>query len=90
MEHPMYKIRYVADLLKVPSDRREACVRNILYALELVEFANGDSDAIEVTGIDWIDDGNLSSTLNINGADALTLAIESSREPELLAGWHSA
>ena len=48
-----YILDRIADLLKVPSERREDCVRDILYSLSLAEFADVDA----VHSFEWIDDG---------------------------------
>lgn len=64
MTHPTYKIDRIEDLLKVPADRRAACVRELLYALELLEFSGAESLG---QPMDWTDDGDASATLY--GAD---------------------
>ena len=73
---PTYRIKDIADLLAVPIDRREACVRELLLALALLDLAVGDDGPQPVLpdGIDWTDDGDRSVTATING-DKLTLCV---------------
>lgn len=72
-----YRLDKISDLLQVPIDRREDCVRDLLYALALHEMAFGD-DAIktEMTGIAWTDDGDRSATVSDqHGNQVLALKI---------------
>ena len=56
-----YRIEKIADLLRVPADRRAACVRNVLYALDLHELAfGGVPDAPAFGAVEWTDDDDLS------------------------------
>jgi hypothetical protein len=71
-----YNLVTISDLLKVPIDRREDCVRDLLYALALTDLAFGD----EVEGgrakqWTWTDDGDHSASINVNGEEMLTLKI---------------
>jgi hypothetical protein len=71
-----YYITSVADLLKVPADRREACAKELLLLLDLVDLANGDSDDVQPQAMVWTDDGDKSVTLEANGETLLMLKVE--------------
>lgn len=70
-----YEIDRIADLLKVPIDRRATCLREIEYLLALHELACGEgADGVEVGPILWADDGNKTCTLHDgSGEPVLTL-----------------
>lgn len=73
----IYHLTTIHDLLKVPMDRREACMRDMLYALALHELAFGEQ-AIE-TGIGtmaWTDDGKHDiSVSDTEGAPVLSMRV---------------
>lgn len=72
-----YDIVTVADLLKVPSERRRACLLQLELALELAEFAGGEGGPIEVHGFRWTDDGDRSiHVVQPDGSVPLTLKVE--------------
>ena len=77
-----YYITSVADLLKVPPDRRKACVQELLLSLDLVDLANGDSNDVQPQTMVWTDDGDPSITLEANGETLLTLKVEPATLPE--------
>lgn len=59
-EPKTYQIERIADLLQVPADRREQCVKELLLALLLSEFAEA-----ELLGpLTWADDGDMSCSLD--------------------------
>jgi hypothetical protein len=75
-EHPTYEIKTVADFLKVPEDRRAACLKEFVDFLDLagatLEMANSLSDLMKlpkdqnrVEAFTWIDDGEQKRTLNL-------------------------
>lgn len=72
-----YEIDRISDLLKVPIERREACLREIEYALALHDLAFGEKSAdVEIGPIRWTDDGNKTCTLHdCSGEPVLTLAV---------------
>jgi hypothetical protein len=71
-----YSLVTISDLLKVPIDRREDCVRDLLYALALTDLAFGvESEGIEAKQWTWTDDGDHSASINVNGEEMLTLKI---------------
>lgn len=72
-----YEIDRISDLLKVPIERRDACLREIEYALALHDLAFGEKSAtVEIGPIRWTDDGNSSVTLRDNsGEDFLMLKV---------------
>lgn len=62
-----YTIDRIADLFKVPSERREECTRQLLIAMELVELAGA-----EIGGsFTWTDDGDPSCALTNEAGEAL-------------------
>lgn len=70
-----YKLRELGDLLKVPADRREACVRELLYALCLTEFAGG-TETLGPVDFVWVDDGQTSvSITDGTGEPVLSLKV---------------
>lgn len=72
-----YEIDRITDLLKVPIDRRKACLRELEYALALHEFAFGeDAASVEIGPMRWTDDGNKTVTLRDNSKKpVLTLEV---------------
>lgn len=72
-----YEIDRIADLLKVPLDRRAACLRELEYALALHEFAYGEEAAsVDLGPMQWTDDGNKTTTLqDSSGQPVLTLEV---------------
>lgn len=71
-----YRIDRIHDLLAVPIERREACVRELLYALALLEFAAGTEAEPEAQAMVWTDDGDQTIDLSINGDQSLRLQVE--------------
>ena len=70
-----YNLVTISDLLKVPIDRREDCVRDLLYALALTDLAFGEIDGVTIEQWPWTDDGDHSASINVNGEEMLTLKI---------------
>ena len=67
-----YHIERIADILQIPCDRREQCLRELLYALQLADFA----DAKLLGPMTWTDDGDMSCSLTDDKGEAqLTLEI---------------
>lgn len=73
-----YRLERVTDLLTVPSELRERCVKELLIVLELAELA-GASPGVR---FDWVDDGKAEYSLNdpANGETWLTMKV-SGEEP---------
>lgn len=71
-EPKTYRLERLADLLSVPSERREQCVKELLLALELAEFA----DAKLIGPMTWTDDGDMSCSLDDpDGNELLSLEV---------------
>lgn len=72
-----YEIRTINDLLKVPSDKLDVCLREIQYSLELHRLAFGeDSETVGLEVIRWCDDGDRRVELQDNkGEEIVTLRI---------------
>jgi hypothetical protein len=74
-EEVIYKLEKISDLLLVPIDRREACMRDVLYGLALHELAFGeDAQKTMISGVQWTDDDDHSATIHdTDGATVLSL-----------------
>lgn len=75
-----YTIEKISDLLAVPNEKREECVKDLLYGLALHEMAFG-LEAINMPfgAVEWTDDGDSSITLNDKNGDVfLSLKMEKS------------
>jgi hypothetical protein len=71
-----YSLTTIADLLLVPADRREACMRDLLYALATNELAFGEhARAVLKLPVLWLDDDSPSCTIKANGETLLTLEV---------------
>ncbi len=73
-----YRIETISDLLMVPMDRREDCVRNMLYMLALHELTFGaEAATTELKSLTWTDDGNNNVTLRgSDGVDVVSLEVK--------------
>ena len=71
-----YTLHNIADFLDVPVERRERCLHELAYALELYEFAFTDKAKEALTlPVTWTDDGDMSASLTLNGEPWLSLNI---------------
>lgn len=72
-----YEIRTINDLLKVPSDKLDVCLREIQYSLELHKLAFGEEcETIGLEVIRWCDDGKRRVELQDDkGEEIVTLRI---------------
>ena len=69
-----YQLERIVDLLQVPAERREQCVKEMLLGLALAELA----DAPLAGPMTWTDDGDSSCTLmESNGEAILSLEVKS-------------
>ena len=80
MSLPTYRIETVADMLKVPSERRRDMLRELEQALLLHEFAASLAsdcgiDGVQCVGFDWVDDGDRSSHWAANGKTMLSMKV---------------
>lgn len=67
-----YRLTTLADLLAVPIERRAACLRELEYALDLYDFAFGDSPEPKPEfSVVWTDDGNKSVDLTTTDGEPL-------------------
>lgn len=71
-----YRIDRISDLLAVPIERREACVRELLYGLALLDLAAGDECSPELQSLVWTDDGETTIDLDLGGEEQLRLVVE--------------
>lgn len=62
-----YQLERIVDLLQVPAERREQCVKEILLGLALADLA----DAPLAGPMTWTDDGDLSCSLMESNGDAI-------------------
>ena len=71
-----YDLVKLEDLLQVPADRREACMREVLYALALHDLAIGDGQSQGWRSVSWTDDDDMRIDLHFGGGEPmLTLQI---------------
>jgi hypothetical protein len=70
-----YSLKYISDLFKVPVEKRERCMRELLYSLNLGELAFGDKAAEYSQGFTWTDDDSSDVTVIANGEELLKLEI---------------
>jgi hypothetical protein len=77
---PTYKITKVADFLKVPPDRRDACLKAFAeflpMAQDMLDVANTFADLLgadkslnAIEGFTWIDDGKDEVTIRLRPSD---------------------
>ena len=67
-----YTLERIVDLLQVPAERREQCIKELLLGLALAELADA-----QLTGpVTWTDDGDSSCALTAgNGEPFLSLEV---------------
>jgi hypothetical protein len=56
---PTYTVDRIVDLLMVPANKRRQCIKELLYAVELMDFAEATASG----PLTWTDDGDVSCTL---------------------------
>lgn len=78
-----YEIRTINDLLKVPAEKRDVCLREIQYSLALHELVFGpDSETIGLEVICWTDDGSRDVQLQDDkGVEIVTMRIVDAEPP---------
>ncbi|WP_457325605.1 hypothetical protein [Roseateles sp. P5_E11] len=84
MAAPVYVIKTLTDLLKVPADRRRALFDEIEMGLLVYELAwgDGDPDSHEPMEFTWTDDDCRDTTLlNPDGSPVLHVQITKTTEP---------
>lgn len=75
-----YKLATIADLLTVPGERRQDCVREILYLLALTELAG--TQEVMAEGLLWTDDGDKTVAIHdTTGKQFLKLSIKKKVAP---------
>lgn len=75
-EPKTYRLERISDLLQVPIERREDCVRELLYGLALLDLAAGDECNPELKSLVWTDDGETTIDLDLGGDNVLSLVLE--------------
>lgn len=72
----VYELNTIADLLKVPIESLDACLRDLRYALELCHFAGGeDTSTMAFDSFAWTDDGRHDIDMSMNGEPFLKLNV---------------
>ena len=72
-----YFIQHIKDVFLVPAEKRDACFRDVQYAMALMELALGEDAGASCKGILWTDDDNHSCSLRIDdGTEEIALALE--------------
>lgn len=78
-EPKSYRIEHISDLLKVPADRRAACLAELpdwLAIAEMMPVLMGDEIPILAQSFIWNDDGEPGvRSIQINGEDGLTVGV---------------
>lgn len=75
-EAKTYRLYRISDLLQVPIDRREECVRELLYGLALLDLAAGDECNPELQSLVWTDDGESTIDLDLGAGNVLSMVLE--------------
>lgn len=71
-----YRIEKISDLLAVPHERREACLKELLLVLDMYELAVATDEPDYFGPLTWTDDGNPSATmLDAEGDEWLRLDV---------------
>jgi hypothetical protein len=71
-----YRLERIEDLAAIPSDRLEACLRDIQYAVELFHLGVGENPSgVKMGTVIWTDDGNHSIDMTLNGEPCLSLKV---------------
>lgn len=69
-----YEIRTISDLLKVPREKRDVCLREIQYLLQLHELTFGvESETIGFEVILWTDDDERRVQLQDNKGEEIAM-----------------
>lgn len=72
MSAPTYILKTIDDIRQVPVDRRERCMRELQYALNLADLGGAGPSA----QFEWTDDGDMTSELcDLDGTPVLTLRV---------------
>lgn len=64
-----YILATINDLLRVPSERRSACLREIGLALQSFDAALQSNPGMALGSIEWADDGKEEFTAYLDGED---------------------
>lgn len=81
MSGETYELRTIQDLLKVPAGRRQACFRDLEYALLVHELALGECVGEATMGVlKWVDDGDCSVDMSLNDKPLLSLKVTKTSE----------
>jgi hypothetical protein len=75
MSGDIYKLLTISDLLTVPVEKRETCMRDLLLALSLVDLSLGEDGMAATKEWFWTDDNDPSCSISVNGETQLTLKI---------------
>ena len=72
-----YQLSTISDLLRIPSDRRAECFKELEIALQLHELAFGDAaNKTPIETLTWVDDGDASASIkSTDGEDVLSLHV---------------
>lgn len=77
----VYRLERIEDLASVPSDRLEACLRDIQYAVELFHLGVGENPCgVKMGAVIWTDDGNHSVDMTLNDEPLLSLSVTQAEE----------
>jgi len=68
-----YELSKISDLLKVPADRRSACLAQLELCLDTAELLYGEKAEDALKSIEWTDDADHSVAVNQNGEEGAYL-----------------
>jgi hypothetical protein len=77
-----YIIRTLADMFSVPAEKRAVMFRELELSMLLSELTFGDEAANALKSMTWVDDGDKSVTLSVNGDDMLKLEVTKEKSHE--------
>jgi hypothetical protein len=77
-----YKLVTISDLLNIPLDRLDACLRDLAYAVCMAHFVAGSEGKPEMSEVIWTDDGDHSVKVTANGEPLFTLDVRPEGEDD--------
>jgi hypothetical protein len=77
-----YKLVTISDLLNIPLDRLDVCLRDLAYAVCMAHFVAGCGAKPVMEGIVWTDDGDHSVRVTANGEPLFTLEVRPEGEDD--------
>lgn len=70
-----YRLDRISDLLTIPIDKLEFCLRDLQYAVMMAHLIAGEEGPPHMDSLVWRDDNNHSVRCTANGKPLLTLEV---------------